>query len=92
LPGSPRAPLPSSPRERSRFTSTVSRARGEERPDSDLDVLVEYDPTKKFSLLDLVAVKHLIEDDLGLAVDITTRTSLHPDIKEEIEDEAVRVY
>lgn len=55
-------------------------------------MFVEYDATKKFSLLDLVAVKHAIEDEIGIEVDITTRDSLHPLLKEEIEGHALRVF
>ena len=69
-----------------------SRVRGDNNPGSDLDVFVEYDATKKFSLLDLVAVKHAIEDEIGIEVDITTRDSLHPLLKEEIEGHALRVF
>ncbi len=69
-----------------------SRARGDNKPDSDLDVFVEYDENGRFSLLDLVAVKHAIEDELGIEVDIATRDSLHPLLKDEIEGHALRVF
>ena len=44
-----------------------SRARGDARPDSDLDVLVEIDPRgAAFSVFDLIqALMHLIEDATG---------------------------
>lgn len=69
-----------------------SRARNAGRSDSDLDVFVDYDATRAFSLIDLAAVKHAIEDETGLAVDITTRDSLNPKLKSRIEAEALRVY
>jgi predicted nucleotidyltransferase len=68
-----------------------STARGEARPDSDLDVFVDVRPGAKFSLLDLIGVKHFLEDELGREVDLTTRGGLHPLLKAEIEREAVRV-
>ena len=68
-----------------------SRARGDHRPDSDLDVFVDYDPEKRFSLLDLVAIKHLIEDIVSLDVHITTRDSLHPALRSVNEHESIRV-
>ena len=68
-----------------------SRARGDHRPDSDLDVFVDYDPSAKFSLLDLVGIKLLIEKALGLEVHITTHDSLHPRLKAGIEAQAIRV-
>ena len=69
-----------------------SRARGDNRPDSDLDVFVEYDETSRFSLLNLAAIKNFIEDEIGIEVDIATRDSLHPKLKDQIEASAVRVF
>jgi uncharacterized protein len=71
------------------FGSTV---RDEANPDSDLDVYVEYDRDSKFSLLDLVDIKLLLEAELGMEVGVTTRDSLHPMLKEDIEQAAVRVF
>lgn len=69
-----------------------SRARGDHSPDSDLDIFVDYNADKKFSLMDLAGIKHLIEDELGLEVHITTHNSLHPMLKDEIEHQAIRVF
>ena len=69
-----------------------SRARGTHRPDSDLDVFVDYDPGKKFTLFNLAGVKLVIEDELNIEAHVTTRDSLHPKLKDEIERQAVRVY
>jgi uncharacterized protein len=69
-----------------------SRARGDNRPDSDLDVYVDYDPRKKFSLLGLAGIKVLLEDELGLDIHITTKNSLHPELKGEIEAHSVCVF
>jgi len=71
------------------FGSTV---RGEAMPDSDVDLFVDYDPEKKFSLVDLVDIKFLLEDALGVAVDVTTRDSLHPMLRKNIEQSALRVF
>ena len=69
-----------------------SVADGRAKSDSDLDLFVDYDPAKKFSLLDLVGIKLLLEDELGMAVDVTTRDSLHPMLRDDIEKSAVRVF
>jgi predicted nucleotidyltransferase len=69
-----------------------SFARDRAKNNSDLDLFVDYDPAKKFSLLDLVGIKLLLEDKLGMAVDVTTRDSLHPRLREDIEKSAVRVF
>jgi predicted nucleotidyltransferase len=71
------------------FGSTV---RDEAQPGSDLDLFIDYDPARKFSLVDLVGLKLLLEDELGVGVDVTTRDSLHPMLREEIENSAVRVF
>jgi uncharacterized protein len=69
-----------------------SSAQDSARPDSDLDLFVDYDPGKKFSLVDLVDIKFYLEDRLGIPVDITTRDSLHPMLRRGIENSAVRVF
>ena len=69
-----------------------SAARDEALPDSDLDLFIDYDPNRKFSLVDLVGIKLLLEDELGTQVDVTTRDSLHPMLRKDIESSAVRVF
>ena len=59
---------------------------------SDLDIFIDYDSRSKFNLLDLVDIKLLLESELGLEVDVTTRNSLHPMLKSDIEKTAVRVF
>jgi hypothetical protein len=69
-----------------------SAVRDEAKADSDLDLFIDYDPKKKFSLVDLVGIKLLLEDELGVEIDVTTRDSLHPMLRQEIEQSAVRVF
>jgi uncharacterized protein len=69
-----------------------SAARDEAKAGSDLDLFIDYDPKKKFSLVDLVGIKLFLEDTLGVEVDVTTRDSLHPMLRKDIELEAVRVF
>lgn len=69
-----------------------SQARGEADADSDLDVFVEYDRSKTFSLFNLVRIKRILESLTGLPTDITTRDSLRPETRAEIEADAVRVF
>jgi predicted nucleotidyltransferase len=68
-----------------------STARDEASEHSDIDLFVDYDPHSKFSLLDLVDIKLLLEKELRRTVDITTRDSLNPILKDDIERSAVRV-
>lgn len=69
-----------------------SRARGDNRPTSDLDVYVDYDYDSKFSLIDLAGIKIALEDVLGLDVHITTKSSLHPMYREKIEAQSICVF
>ena len=69
-----------------------STSRGEAKLDSDIDMFIDYDPKKKFSLVDLAGIKLFLEDMLGVDVDVTTRDSLHPMLRNDIEQSAVRVF
>ncbi len=69
-----------------------SRARGDARPDSDLDVLIDVDPTSRFSLLDLAGVHLLIEDRLGIPTQVTLRRSLTPRVAHRIADDLIQVF
>ena len=46
------------------------------RPDSDVDVLVEFDPQRKPSLLDLVRMQNELEHILGRPVDLVEYSSI----------------
>jgi predicted nucleotidyltransferase len=67
-----------------------SRARGDESPDSDLDVFVDFDP-RRFSFVELVALEDMLSRELGLRVQLGTQDALHPLMRAQIEREAVRV-
>jgi len=64
-----------------------SRARGQARPDSDLDLVVEYVPGQ--SGFAFVHFCREIEELLGRRVDVATDDSLHPMIRDEILAEAL---
>jgi uncharacterized protein len=69
-----------------------SVARDQAAESSDVDLFVDYDASSKFSLLDLVGIKQFLEEQLETEVDLTTRDSLHPALRERIELGAVRVF
>jgi uncharacterized protein len=69
-----------------------SRARDDHRIDSDLDVFIDYDPAKKFSLFDLAGIKLVIEEHLGLETHVTTRDALFPRLRAVIEKQAIKVF
>jgi uncharacterized protein len=67
-----------------------SAARGESRPDSDVDLLADFSSRK--SLLDLVRIEEEFEEVLGQKVDLLTEAGLSPYLKPRILDEARVVY
>ena len=66
-----------------------SFARGEEKPGSDLDLLVELPPGS--SLLDLVGLQLDLTDELGIEVDAHTYRSLHPLLRDRLLREEVQI-
>ncbi len=66
-----------------------SYVRGEQRPDSDLDVLVTFRRTP--SLLQFLALEHYLSDTLGVKVDLVMRSGLKPRIGARILREAIPV-
>ncbi|AWN53490.1 nucleotidyltransferase family protein [Methylobacterium sp. 17Sr1-1] len=69
-----------------------STAQDDARPDSDLDLFIDYDPKSRFNGFDLVGIKLFLEEQLGTEVDVTTRDSLHPRLRARIERSAVKVF
>ena len=59
-----------------------SAARGDDRPDSDLDLLVDMEPGRSF--LDLVGLSQDLEDLLGRKVDVLTDAGVHPLLRSHI--------
>lgn len=64
-----------------------SFARGSERGDSDVDVLVEMEAHR--SLIDSINLKLALEDLLGREVDVVTEDALHPLIGARVLHESV---
>jgi predicted nucleotidyltransferase len=68
-----------------------SRARGDARSDSDLDVLVDATPHGGSPAFDLFKVMQLIEDATGLRPQVSMRDLLKPRIAERIADDLTEV-
>jgi uncharacterized protein len=67
-----------------------SFARGEERSDSDLDILVSF--AKRVSLLGLVALERELTGLFGRKVDLLTEAGLSPYLKDRILKERQFIY
>jgi predicted nucleotidyltransferase len=64
-----------------------SVSRGEERPDSDVDFLVDLDEGR--SLLDLGGLLMDLQEFLGCRVDVVTEKGLRPRLRERVLREAL---
>lgn len=67
-----------------------SVARGDDRPDSDVDVLVEFLRDAHVGLFGFVRLQHHLESILGRKVDLVTPDALRPQFRERILKELVR--
>jgi uncharacterized protein len=76
-------------RELSLFGSAV---RGEMRPESDIDMLVDYFPDAKPSLFDLIEMMNELSDLLGRKVDLGVKRALKPRYRDHILAEAQVIY
>ena len=68
-----------------------STSRNEAGPNSDVDVFIDKDPAHSFGLTEFCRLEETLAEALGTKVDLATRESLHPVIKHEIEQSAIRV-
>ena len=66
-----------------------SVARGEAGPESDVDVVVDYDSAKLPGLFGFMELREHLEQVLGHKVDLVMRDGIHPALKDDILDEAV---
>ncbi len=64
-----------------------SHARDQARPDSDVDLIADFD--RQPSLLDLVGLEQELAKRLGAPVDLATTAGLKPRVRARIEAEAV---
>lgn len=70
-----------------------SRARGDNREDSDLDLLVEYDPPPNASGFDFFGIGTDLTDELGIETQVMEASGkMKPRFKERIADDLVVVF
>ncbi len=66
-----------------------SYLKGEEKRESDLDILVEFEETATLSLLDFIHLENHLSDILGVKVDLVEKPALKPTIGKHILNEVV---
>jgi hypothetical protein len=69
-----------------------SCSRGEETPDSDIDLLVSYDYSKKISLFKIGAMIASLQDMLHRPVDLVEEDGLMDFAKQSVEKDKIRIY
>ena len=69
-----------------------SRARGEARPDSDTDILIEIDPDAPVTVYDYVAIKDYIAGLFDGPVDVVDREGLKPYVRPAIISDAIYAF
>lgn len=69
-----------------------SFSRGEERPDSDVDIIVSIIPGGKFSLLDHSKWIYELEDLLSRTVDLVKEGTLLPFAQESANNDKILIY
>ena len=67
-----------------------SYMRGEEKPGSDIDVIVEFSDRK--SLLELVRIERELSEELGIKVDLLTEKSISPYLLDTIQKQTEVIY
>jgi predicted nucleotidyltransferase len=69
-----------------------SVARGDASPQSDVDLIAEFDTARQFSLLDMVGLENRLSDMLGVPVDLTPARALKDSVRERAVREAVLAF
>jgi hypothetical protein len=68
-----------------------SYIRGEEKKESDLDVLVEFEESADLSLLGFIRLENRLSEELGVKVDLVEKGTLKPRIGKRVLEEVVRI-
>ena len=69
-----------------------STARGEQRADSDVDILIDFDPAARVTIYDYVAVKDDIAALFEQQVDVVDREGLKPHLRQPVARDLVYAF
>ena len=69
-----------------------SVARGDDRPDSDIDIMVEIAPDARIGLFQYAGIVHYLEDLFPARVDVANREGLKPLVRPSAERDALYAF
>jgi uncharacterized protein len=69
-----------------------SAGRNEFRPDSDIDLLVEFEDHASIGLIEYARTRQELQDLLGREIDLVTKNSLRPELRDSILATAAVLY
>jgi predicted nucleotidyltransferase len=69
-----------------------SRARGDDRPDSDTDIMIEVDPKAQIGVYEYVALKDYIAGLFDGKVDVVSREGLKPYVRPAATADAIYAF
>lgn len=69
-----------------------SFSRGEETMESDVDIIVRFDPKAKVSLLEHVGMQLDLQEILGRAVDLVSEGTFFPWVKDNVDNDKKLIY
>jgi uncharacterized protein len=69
-----------------------SRARGDDRPGSDTDIMIEVDPAARLTVYDYVGLKEYIAGLFDGRVDVVSRDGLKPYVRPAVTVDAVYAF
>jgi predicted nucleotidyltransferase len=69
-----------------------SRARGDQRPESDTDIMIEFDPSARITVFDYAGLKDYIAALFDRHVDVVSRDGLKPYVKPAATADAIYAF
>jgi predicted nucleotidyltransferase len=69
-----------------------SVARGEARPDSDIDIMIELDPDANLTIYDYVGLKEFVSTLFDQPVDVVSRGGLKPFVRPSVTADAIYAF
>ena len=69
-----------------------SVARGDNRPDSDIDIMIEIEPDARITVYDYAGLKEYIESLFDGPVDVVTREGLKPYVRPAATTDAIYAF